>query len=78
MNDYCKEEWIPVIERMPRPDYPVLCLTKDGTQFVGMAREGKWWSDTNNFVLPTVRLQMIMTKRVTHWMYLPVKPKDKR
>ncbi len=73
-----RPKWIPVTERMPEDHAMVIGFTpRDGYMFVGFHVTSKhdgydfsYWS-----LVTAMRSTQRMTKKVTHWMPLPEKPK---
>ena len=57
-----ERRWIPVEERLPEEDVPVLCIDARGVQTVAWNGWGEWCS-------PEIKAE------ITHWMPLPEPPK---
>lgn len=68
-------KWIPVTERLPEFDEPVIAFCKIGKMFVGFLR--KYYSNRVGWVILTARdSTKDITQTVTHWMPLPEPPKE--
>lgn len=58
-----ERSWIPVEERLPKEDVPVLCVDSNGIQMVAWSGWGEWCG-------PEIEAE------ITHWMPLPEPPKE--
>jgi hypothetical protein len=70
-----ENKWIPVSERLPEVDEPVIAFCKSGKIFVGFRR--KYYSGRWGWVILTARdSTKDITQTVTHWMPLPEPPEE--
>ena len=67
--------WISVEERLPENKQMVIGFTPcDGYMFVGYYVDDQKWKQW--YIVTAMRSTKYMTKKVTHWMYLPPAPEE--
>lgn len=73
-----RSRWIPVTERLPKPNLKVLILCKNDAMFVGIRTQRYSYGEELRWgVYSALGSLKVLTKgRVTHWMPLPNKPKE--
>lgn len=63
-NGVTVQKWIPVTERLPEDDTPVIICTDKNFLYAGTLIGGTWFLDNDCW-----------TENVTHWMPMPEPPK---
>ena len=77
-NGVTVQEWISVDERLPENDVMVIGYTPcDGFMFVGYYHEEKKYDWKVWRIITAMRSTKVITKKVTHWMPLPLAPEVK-
>ena len=67
--------WISVEEKLPENKQMVIGYTPcDGYMFVGYYVDDQKWKQW--YIVTAMRSTKYMTKKVTHWMYLPPAPEE--
>lgn len=76
-----KQKWISVEDELPEDHRMVLCYTPvDGYICVGFCLTYDWGSKklTKWNIVTAMRSTKTLTKKVTHWMEIPVPPKEEK
>ena len=63
-SDCAEPKWIPVEERLPKEDVPVLVVDSRGSKVVAWYSWGEWFATE-------------LETEITHWMPLPLLPGQK-
>lgn len=69
-------EWISAKDRLPEKEADVLALCRDRKCFVGYICESSWNGKINWVIWTAMKSTRIVSRKVTHWMPLPVPPKE--